>query len=206
MTISYASGISTIPLAIAAAEVAQRAAGVDQAGAPLVLFDARRYLRPDGADVTGNFCAGLRLELADPGDPVSVDAAIKQAVALGRPLAVTAAAALTSAVRRRPVIDRAPVTPAWDVAYTHMGKPPELARVTRTGRRRASYVGLLPPSGPAGVTFAMSEIGDQLNVSVSFHDNVIDPVAVADVTDRLVTDPAGLLEAHRTADLLEIPS
>ena len=123
-----------------------------------------------------------------------------------KPLAVTAAAAFTSAFRRPRERFTAPDGRVWDVAYTHMGRPPELARLTRTGTERASYVGLLPPAGPAGVTFAMSELGDQLNVSVSFHDNVVDRAQVAAVVDRLVSDPAGLLEAHRTADRQETVS
>jgi len=195
----HAPGVSTIPLAIAAADLARRAVGVPAVAAPLVLFDARRHLRPHGADITGNFCAGLRLDVTDPGDPVAVDDAIKHAAALGRPLAVTAAAAFAARrTRSRQDAQAAGSGDGWDVAYTHMGKPPELARLTRAGGERAAYFGLLPPSGPRGVTFAMSEIGEHLNVSVSFHRNEVDARLVDAVLDELVGDPVGLLDRYRT--------
>ena len=195
----HAPGVSTVPIAIAASEIAIRTTGIRTVGPPLVLFDARRYVRPDGVDVTGNFCAGLRIALADSGSPREVDAALKDAAALGRPLAVVALAAVRSALRRAPGTMTAASDDRWDVAYTHMGRPAELARLTRGAARAGAYVGLLPPSGPNGVTIAMSEIGDRLNVSLSFHANVVDRMDVEAVADALASDPVALLERHRQA-------
>jgi hypothetical protein len=201
----HASGISTVPLTIAAAEVARRRLGIPLTAPPLILFDARRYVRPGGVDVAGNFCAGLRITVADSGDPLAVDAAIKEAVELGRPLAVVAATAATLRLRgrlSRPTAAASaaiPVGEAWDVAYTHMGRPPELSRLQwEDGAGRPYFVGLLPPNGPAGVTVGMSEMGHRMNVSVSFHDNVVRAELVDALLDLLVGDPAALLEQHRS--------
>jgi len=201
----HAPGVSTVPIAIAASEIAIRSAGIRTAKPPLVLFDARRYVRPDGVDVTGNFCAGLRIASADFGSPSEVDAALKEAAALGRPLAVVALAAVQSVLRRPHGTMAAASDGRWDVAYTHMGRPAELARLTRGSTRAPTYIGLLPPSGPNGVTIAMSEIGDRLNVSVSFHADVVDRVDVEAVADALATDPVALLERHRQAGANAVP-
>jgi len=195
----HAPGVSTVPIAMAAAEIAIRSAGIRTTGPPLVLFDARRYLHPDGADVTGNFCAGLRISAADIGNPLEVDAALKDAAARGRPLAVVTVAAVRSTLRRRRAAVPAATEHRWDVAYTHMGRPAELARLTRGAVRPGAYIGLLPPSGPNGVTIAMSEIGDRLNVSVSFHADVVERTGVDAVVDALTTGPVELLERHRRA-------
>jgi hypothetical protein len=195
----HGSGLSTIPLTIAAAELARRRIGITAVSSPLVLFDARRYVRPGGADVTGNFCAGLRLHVADSGNAHEIDAAMKAAVATGRPLAVLGVGALRSAAGRISTAPREhPVAAGWDLAYTHMGRPAEIARLPWRAGGTPFYSGMLPPGGPAGVTVGISETGDRINASASFDEGgVVDPEAVAEVLDLLCTDPAALLEEHR---------
>ena len=63
---------------------------------------------------------------------------------------------------------------AWDVTYTHLGRAPDLARLPWRDPSAAFYVGLLPPNGPSGVTFAISEMAERANFCVSFHHSVID--------------------------------
>jgi hypothetical protein len=78
-----------------------------------------------------------------------------------------------------------------------MGRPPEIVRLPwlvgandDAGNRLepSYYMGVLTPSGPSGVTFAIAEIGHRINVSVSFHSKVV---------DLLCDDPVSLLENHR---------
>jgi hypothetical protein len=214
----HASGLSTIPLTVAATELALNQLGVATTGTPLVLFDARRFLPRRESEVPGNFCAGLRLDVADVGDPLDIHQAIARAIELGRPLtamSVGIVAGHRAAVRfghDRPVVDphRAPgsLDGRWDVAYTHMGRPPEIVRLPwlvgasdDAGNRvePSYYMGVLTPSGPSGVTFAIAEIGHRINVSVSFHGGVVDRATVEKVVDLLCDDPVSLLENHRLA-------
>ena len=58
--------------------------------------------------------------------------------------------------------------------------------------------GEMPPNGPAGVTVGISEVGQRINVSISFHDNVVPGELVEALLELLVDDPAGLLEDHRS--------
>jgi hypothetical protein len=204
----HATGLSTIPLTIAATELARRRIGIAALPSPLVLFDVRRYVRPGGADVTGNFCAGLRLHLADSGDAREIDAAIRAAVANGRPLAVLAAGAVRSATRRRsdaPVEHHAKGT--WDMTYTHMGRPTEIARLPWRIGQDPFYTGMLPAGGPAGVTVGISETGNRINASASFDEHgPVEAESVAQVLDLLCDDPAALLEQHRLGRAVAPPA
>jgi hypothetical protein len=87
-----------------------------------------------------------------------------------------------------------------------MGRPPEIVRLPwlvgandDAGNRLepSYYMGVLTPSGPSGVTFAIAEIGHRINVSVSFHSNVVERAMVEKVVDLLCDDPVSLLENHR---------
>ncbi|MCW2525198.1 MAG: hypothetical protein JWM76_58 [Pseudonocardiales bacterium] len=209
----YASGLSTIPLTVAATELALGRLGITTTGAPLVLFDARRFLPRRESEVPGNFCAGLRLAVADVGDPIELHHSMAEAIELGRPLTAMSVgvvagrrAALHAGAHRLGPTGRP--DGRWDVAYTHMGRPPEIVRLPwlagatdDAGNRNepSYYLGVLTPSGPSGVTFAIAEIGHRINVSVSFHRNVVDRAMVEKVVDLLCDDPVALLENHRLA-------
>jgi len=190
----HAAGLSTIPPIIAAAELARLQHGIAVAADPLGLFDLRRYVHPGGANVRGNLSVGMRLHAVDPGDPHIVHAELRRYVALGRPLAVLGAVALRRPTPGRPM--RAD-NGAWDIAYTHLGRPHHIARLPWTDPKAAFFCGLLPPNGPSGVTYAISEIGERMNVNVSFHDAVIDAQQVEALLETLCEEPAALLEHHR---------
>ena len=197
---AHASGISTVAVTLAALECARRTLRVPSAQAPLVLFDARRYVSRASGEVTGNFCVGMRLSIEDRFEPTSVDRSMKRAVQTGRPLsAMSAGLALSRIARPATPATTAPTAPQWDVAYTHMGRPADIVRLpwTDDGSRRF-YTGSLTPAGPTGITFALSEIGNRINVSASFHDNVLDAGVVTDLIDLVCADPAALLESHRS--------
>lgn len=209
----HLSGLSTIPLAIGAAETALRNLGIQTSPSPLVLFDARRYLRDRGADITGNFCAGLRLDVPDNADAAMLDQQIKAAVAMGRPLAVLAAGSAQSFLRRaKPKPTTRTSETRWDMAYTHMGRPADLVRLPFLGDMDTRYfTGLLPPASPQGVTICFTEIGNRINASASFHDNVIDPATVEALLDLVCDDPVALLEQHRlrssaTSSKISVPA
>ncbi len=196
----HASGISTVPLTIAATELALRRLGIHTTGQPLVVFDARRYLRDAGADISGNFCAGLRMRVTDSGDPLALDREIRSSVALGRPLAVLATGAARSYLRNGESASAADSgEKAWDMAYTHMGRPAEISRQPwLRGGPLPYYMGVLTPAGPNGVTMGFTEVGNHINAFASFHDNVVDPAVVESVVELVTTQIVSLLEEHRT--------
>lgn len=190
----HARGLSMVPLTIAAAELALLRHGIATAADPLVPFDLRRFVHPGGADVPGNFSIGMRVHAAERGDPHAVDAELRRYVALGRPLAVLGAATLPRRAGGRPMRANGG---AWDVAYTHVGRAPYIARLPWRDPSEACFSALLPPNGPSGVTIGFSDMGERIYVSASFHDSVIDAQQVEHVLHTLCASPAALLEEHR---------
>ena len=82
----------------------------------------------------------------------------------------------------------------WNLAYTYMGRPPDIARLPwLVDRELPYYMGMLTPSGPNGVTVASTEIGGRMNVSVSFNDNVIKRSEIEALVDLMCTEPVSLL-------------
>lgn len=190
-----ASGVSTAALTFAVAERARVQLGHASAAPPLVLFDARRYLRRRDREVPGNFCAGLYLDVQEPFHPRAFHDRMGEAAELGRPLTAMTMGMLRTRLRsRRPETHRA-VDPAWNIAYTYMGRPPDIARLPwRDDGPLPYYTGMLTPAGPNSVTLAFTEIGHRINVAASFHDNVIDRSAVEAMLTLICGDPAGLLD------------
>ena len=191
-------GVSLVPVSIAATEVALQQLGIPVHPQPLVLFDARRYLAGRATDVGGNFSAGLRMTFADPGDPRSVDTALKAAAADGRPLAVLGISALRN-IRPAPAVASVDGSGRWDIAYSHMGRPIDSSRFAWSavdGRGR-EYFGLLEPAAPHAVTVGFTEIDRRLTMFCSFHANVVDPARVQALVDLVCADPVALLESAR---------
>ncbi len=194
---AHLPGMSLVALLFAATERAVAACGIRTAGPPLVLFDARRHLAGRKDDVTGNFCAGLRMDRCDPCDPASLGDDMREATATGRSLAVLTKAAVEARLRR---IDLSPGQcddgAGWDMAYTYMGRPVGSARLPwAAGSRRPFYFGILTPAGPNSVTVGFTEIKDTIDIFASFHDNVIDADTVDRVIELVASDPTALLNA-----------
>ena len=190
-----ASGVSAAALTFAVVERSRLELGHTSAAPPLVLFDARRYLAKRDREVPGNFCAGLYLDVQAPFHPRAFHERMAHAAELGRPLTALSMGMLRTRMSSRRPEPLRPVDPAWNIAYTYMGRPPDIARLPWLADGRLPYyTGMLTPAGPNGLTLAFSEIGNRINVSASFHDNVIDRQDVAVMLDLVCADPAGLLD------------
>ncbi|SEC16513.1 hypothetical protein [Rhodococcus koreensis] len=191
-------GASVSSLLFAAVARAMRSRGLKIEDRVDVLFDCRRYL-PDGATVNGNFAAGVRFALSDPGDAAEMSAAIAQATASGRPLA---SLALSIAKFRRRVragtahtaASHVAATPRARLVYSDMGEAALLADLDWTdepGRRIVTA--LSEPADPASIVFTSVRRGPELDVSASLHDNVFDPELVRDALADALCDPLSLL-------------
>lgn len=192
---AHASGVSTAALTFAVAERARVELGHASTAPPLVLFDARRYLPGREREVPGNFCAGLYLDVAEPFHPRAFHDQMGAANELGRPLTAMSVGMLRARRRAEQPESNGQVDPAWQTAHTYLGRPPDIARLPWLDDGRPPYyVGMLTPAGPNGLTLAATEIGNRINVSASFHDNVIDRADVVAMLELMCADPAALLD------------
>ena len=190
-----APGVSAAALTFAVAERARLELGHASATPPLVLFDARRYLGRRDREVPGNFCAGLYLDVAEPFHPQAFHDQMGAAAELGRPLTALSVGLLRTRLRSRPAQEHRSVDSSWNTAHTYMGRPPDIARLRwLDDGRMPYYIGMLTPAGPNGVTLGYTEIGNRINVTASFNDNVIDRADVATMLDLMCGDPARLLD------------
>ena len=191
-------GASVSSLLFTAVARAMRSRGLTVDDKVDVLFDCRRYL-PDGATVNGNFAAGVRLALSDPGDAAEMSAAIAQATASGRPLASLAFSVAKFRRRMRAGTAHAETahvaaTPRARLVYSDMGEAALLADLDWTdepGRRIVTA--LSEPADPASIVFTSVRRGRELDVSASLHDNVFDPELVRDALADALCDPLSLL-------------
>ncbi|MFE7423768.1 hypothetical protein [Rhodococcus sp. NPDC057529] len=191
-------GASVSSLLFAAVARAMRSRGLTVDDKVDVLFDCRRYL-PGSATVNGNFAAGVRFALSDPGDAAEMSAAIAQATASGRPLASLALS--IAKFRRRMRAGTAhtetahvAATPRVRLVYSDMGEAALLADLDWTdepGRRIVTA--LSEPADPASIVFTSVRRGPELDVSASLHDNVFDPELVRDALADALCDPLSLL-------------
>ncbi|MCU1677091.1 MAG: hypothetical protein JWM93_1849 [Frankiales bacterium] len=193
---AHTAGASAIPVVFSAARAAFSAVGLTPARKSLVLFDGRRYL-PHRGDVRGNFAVGLDLEVAEPHRPQDFASAIDAAAAVGRPLsALVAGMALAPVVRhksaRNPTV---PTEPSPYLAFTHVGRPLDIARLPWKGDVDSrAYTGLLHPASPEGITLAFAETQGGIQVTASFHDSVFDRDRVRQAVQLACDDPIGCLD------------
>ncbi|MFC0448293.1 hypothetical protein [Rhodococcus jostii] len=191
-------GASVSSLLFAAVARAMRSRGVGIDDKVDILFDCRRYL-PAGATVNGNFAAGVRFPLSDPGDAAEMSAAIAQATASGRPLASLALSTVNYRRRLRAGTAHTPAThvaaaPRARLVYSDMGEAALLADLDWTDEPGRSLVtALSEPADPASIVFTSVRRGPELDVSASLHDNVFNPELVRTALADALCDPLSLL-------------
>jgi hypothetical protein len=190
----HAPGAGSAPVAFAVLHAALRRQGFDPKRNQLVLFDARRYL-PPGAEVRGNFAVGLDLSVSPPYAPADYAAALERPGTAGRPLtAMVAGMALRPLLSRMPQTTTAPLRPHPYLAFSHVGRPLNITRMPWTGPvHERVYCGLLEPAGPEGITFAITEVSNGLQVTASFHEGVTDARLIERALDAATADPLSLL-------------
>jgi hypothetical protein len=112
------------------------------------------------------------------------------------PLAAMAAVSTVRLLRaRREPITQSVVRPGARirVMYTDMGHIKVLDDMPwRTDGEPPSLTGLLDCAGPSAITILNARIGATRNISISFHDNVVDRSIIDTVADYL-RDPLRLL-------------
>ena len=174
---------------------ALRAAQLRLEDTVMVAFDCRRYL-PQRYTANNNFIIGLEIPWAG-GDGLSVTSTrLRKVTAAAVPLAAMAAVSTVGLMRaRREPVTQSVVRPGApvQVMYTDMGHIRMLDGMPwRTGGEPPSLTGLLDSAGPSAITILNSRIGATRNISISFHDNVVDRSIINTVADYL-RDPLRLL-------------
>jgi hypothetical protein len=159
---------------------------VDQEGM-MVLVDCRRYL--GGGPVWGNFISGTYLSPADPSSPEDVNAAIRTALATGRPLAALATAATRRTLHGRTrELDSGGGSGAV-LSLSHLGElQPYRDLPWRDGAERR-YVAGNSSERVDRVAINFSEFDDALHVTATFDDRTHSDAALRRVLAALCDDP-----------------
>lgn len=155
-----------------------------------VIFDLRRYgLSPD---MHGNFVVGVPMDLAATDSPEKISRAIRSTAESGRPLLTQVLT--TSRLSRPPTPSTtAPAHSRAAVAFSSLGQPPGIRELPFDGSAAPLFAGAVEPGGPTGLTFLFIELAGALHTSISFHDNVIDPVLVRSALDLFGAHPDDLV-------------
>jgi hypothetical protein len=183
--------LSTPALLFAATTRLMRAEGVVDQEGMMVLVDCRRYLR--GGPVWGNFISGTYLSPADPSSPEDVNAAIRTALATGRPLA-----ALATAVTRRTLRGR---TEALDsggasgavLSLSHLGELQAYRDLPWRDGAERRYVAGNSSERLDRIAINFSELDDALHVTATFDDLIHPEAALRRVVAALCDDPETVL-------------
>jgi hypothetical protein len=164
----------------------------------VVLVDARRYL-PAGLSVEGNFVWGECLRPESPADPASVHAAITDLVESRRTLTMLGLHNARSALTRigAPALsppgapgatgDAVPWRP--HLTMTYLGRNDAFRSLPWAPHEQVRMIGVVSPSGPAGITVAMDEADGTLHLTASYHPGVFDADSVAAAMREAAHDP-----------------
>ncbi len=189
-----AGDVSVSALLIAAVVSAIGKAGIDVDPKVNVIFDCRRYL-PVQAQVSGNFVTGVDLSLVDPTDPTEINAEIVRAGATGRPLAAMSLASRSfrrawTAGTAYDVVGQVSTRPRAKLVLSNLGQVlsgPAIPWSAPPGRR--IYNNISVSKDPEAIVVTVFRMGNQMDVSASFHENVFDRAAVHDALKDAVADP-----------------
>ena len=80
------------------------------------------------------------------------------------------------------------------MAFTHIGRPGDIERLPWHAGALRNFNGSVEPGGPAGITVAVTETGNGMQFSTTFHANVVDRASVVAAMDVIADDPLSLLE------------
>ena len=183
--------VSTPSLLFAATTRLMRAREVvDQEGV-MVLVDCRRYLR--GGPVWGNFISGTYLSPADPSSPDDVNAAIRTALATGRPLAALATAATRRTLRGRTREFDSGGGSGAVLSLSHLGGLESYRDLPWLEGAERRYVAGNSSERIDRIAMNISEFDDALHVTATFDDGIHSATALRDVVAALCADPESVL-------------
>jgi hypothetical protein len=155
-----------------------------------VIVDLRRYLGWQYID--GNFVAGVPMRLHSMMSPGELSASMRATMKSGRPLANQILAS-TRAGGPGPMPTSVDESARPRVAFTNMGRSPEIDCLPFDVDLPPVYAGSVPPEGPLGITFLFGESPGLLSLNATFHDNVVDADLIAAALDLAALDPIALL-------------
>jgi hypothetical protein len=156
-----------------------------------VIVDLRRYLGWRYLD--GNFVAGVPMSLDSAMSPEQISSTMKTTMASGRPLANQVLASLRGGGTGLPDSISVDTEGIPRVAFTNMGRSPEIECLPFLPDLTPVYTGSVPPEGPLGITFLFGENPQILSMNATFHDNVVDAAMVEDLLKVATSDPLRLL-------------
>jgi hypothetical protein len=173
---------------------AMRAAGLPTSDRVMVLWDCRRYLTPDQV-VHGNFLVGVEIPQPPGGSLLTTIGRVRESTVSGFPLAVRGLA--SARAMHKPPAGRARSlsragNPIARLVYSDLGRITALDALPWCPDTDRCFTGLLDPSGPDGVAVLNTRLGSTRNISITFHDNVFDPIVIGKLAD-LLRDPIRLL-------------
>lgn len=186
-----ASQASMASVYLVVLRLALRKAGIPLSADTVVLYDCRRYL-PSGEHVRGNFVTVRSHQFED--DAVSAGATIAETAESAQPLGTLIMASVKRRIlpprRHHSMVSTQPHTVPAFVFAPRNGSVEALPWQLPNLRCIASAN---TPSSPADLTASMMMLGGRLNVSFSFHANVLPEAAIRRT--------AQLME-HQALDLL----
>lgn len=158
-----------------------------------LVFDLRRYLKFDGVD--GNFVIGVPVHIDVDSSPNDVSGILRATAESGRPLATQSMStvALMRTGATVPTVDAVDSTALPRMTFSSLGRPADIDALPFSDRDASIYIGSVEPDGPLGVTALIIETVGGVNITVSFHDNVVDRALVRRATDLVRADPIGVL-------------
>jgi hypothetical protein len=178
--------VSTPSLLFAATTRLMRAEGVVDKAGMMVLVDCRRYLR--GGPVWGNFISGTYLSPADPSSAEDVNAAIRAALATGRPLAALAVAATRTTLRGRTRTRDSGGGSGAVLSLSHLGELRAYRDLPWLAADRRYLAGNTSERVDR-IAVNFSELDDALHVTATFDDRTYSEAALGRVVAALCDDP-----------------
>lgn len=193
----FAPAASRFALQISLILRAMQCTGIRISNDVRVIVDLRRYV--GWRYIDGNFVAGVPMRVESTMSPQEVSSNIKATMASGRPLANQALASLRGGGTPPPAATSVDPEGLPRVAFTNMGRSPEIECLPFLPNLPPVYAGSIPPDGPHGITFLFGENPQKMSINATFHDNVVDPASVEAVMKVATSDPIGLLSEPRGA-------
>ncbi len=193
-----AADVSLSALLFAAVSSAIGTAGIEVDPKLNVIFDCRRYLPPQ-AQVSGNFVTGVDLSVVDPTDPAEISAEVARAGATGRPMAAMSLASRSfrrsrSAGTAYDVAGEVTTRPRAKLCFSNLGQVFAGATIPWSAPpTQCIYNTINTSKDPESIVVTIFRIGNQTDVSASFHENVFDRAAVRAALKDAVADPVGVI-------------
>ena len=194
----HLSGVSVVALIVLALRAAFEKSGIEPADRVSLPFDARLYL-PKNKHTLANFAAGLDFDYGPGVTPQSLQSAITEAFAIGRPVANLAVSSLKVRAGRRTSQSRPLVEAAvnsehrMSLLYSSLNTVPRTATIPWDSTAPAHFLVASDPAGPQSITVTSAMADGDLTITATFYDTVFPQQSVATALTLAATDTIALL-------------